>query len=712
MQVDTAMTEQEATAVGGVRCVLRLDEPAAAEAREAGSKAAALAVARAAGIRVLPGFVVTTAFHAAFRRAGDRIPPAHADALRGAWAALTADGRHPLVVRSSSTVEDIGESSMAGRFRSVLDVRDHAAFLAAVTDVLRSAGEIGDAGGPSPMGVLVQRFLDARLGGVMFGVDPVTGDDAHLVLEAVAGGPDALVSGRVGAQHYLVSRRGRTLGVDHRTPRVLRRDGTARLLGARDVRRLARLARQARAAFGGPQDVEWAVDAGGTLYLLQSRPVTAAGHAAAARGPVLGPGPVAETFPDPLGPLETELWIGPLRTGVTEALRETRAVPAARLARSPVVTTVAGRVAADLELFGYVRRRGPLALLDPRPAVRRLVASWHVGMLRATLPARIARLAGEVDHRLAAVDLDALADDAVVDLLDECADLLRRLHRDEVLAGTLLPRAARTAAGEALAALAAGRAASRPEVADADLFRRYPVLLALMPPAVGVPLELPPAPDVAPAPDRRTGLAPREVVRLRARWVQELSARAAWCLGQRLAARGALDAADGVALLDRDGLRRAVATGEVPDDLHERRAASLAAAFTPPLPAEFRLTGDGDVVPVRRPHAPRAGAGAGGGRGSGPVVHGSVRRPPAPGDVLVVRELSPGLAGWLPGLAGLVAETGGTLSHLAILAREYGVPTVVAVPEALRRFPAGDRLLVDGDTGEVTVLGTGTGVAP
>lgn len=71
------------------------------------------------------------------------------------------------------------------------------------------------------------------------------------------------------------------------------------------------------------------------------------------------------------------------------------------------------------------------------------------------------------------------------------------------------------------------------------------------------------------------------------------------------------------------------------------------------------------------------------------------------GEVLVVRDLQPGLASFLPGLAGLVAETGGTLSHLAILAREYAVPTVVAVHDALHRFPAGSRVVVNGMTGEI-----------
>jgi pyruvate,water dikinase len=72
-----------------------------------------------------------------------------------------------------------------------------------------------------------------------------------------------------------------------------------------------------------------------------------------------------------------------------------------------------------------------------------------------------------------------------------------------------------------------------------------------------------------------------------------------------------------------------------------------------------------------------------------------------PGDILVTRTLDPRLAGFLPALGGLVSETGGVLSHLAILAREYGVPTVVGVDDALDRYAPGSRLLVDGTTGEV-----------
>jgi pyruvate,water dikinase len=48
-----------------------------------------------------------------------------------------------------------------------------------------------------------------------------------------------------------------------------------------------------------------------------------------------------------------------------------------------------------------------------------------------------------------------------------------------------------------------------------------------------------------------------------------------------------------------------------------------------------------------------------------------------------------------------VSETGSTLSHLAIVARELGVPTAVAVPDATRRFHEGETIVVDGFTGEV-----------
>jgi pyruvate,water dikinase len=82
------------------------------------------------------------------------------------------------------------------------------------------------------------------------------------------------------------------------------------------------------------------------------------------------------------------------------------------------------------------------------------------------------------------------------------------------------------------------------------------------------------------------------------------------------------------------------------------------------------------------------------------------------GGVLVVETLSPDLAAVLDGLAGLVSETGSMLSHLAILAREFRVPTVVGVANARQRFPEGTRVVVDGATGEVSLVTKADGEDP
>jgi phosphohistidine swiveling domain-containing protein len=72
-----------------------------------------------------------------------------------------------------------------------------------------------------------------------------------------------------------------------------------------------------------------------------------------------------------------------------------------------------------------------------------------------------------------------------------------------------------------------------------------------------------------------------------------------------------------------------------------------------------------------------------------------------PGDVLVARNIDPGWTSVFPLLAGLVTETGGVLSHGAILAREYGVPTVTGVARAMELLPSGTLVELDGGSGTV-----------
>jgi rifampicin phosphotransferase len=88
-------------------------------------------------------------------------------------------------------------------------------------------------------------------------------------------------------------------------------------------------------------------------------------------------------------------------------------------------------------------------------------------------------------------------------------------------------------------------------------------------------------------------------------------------------------------------------------------------------------------------------------RVSGPSEFGQI----AKGDVLVTESTSEAFNILLPLLGGIVTDNGGLLSHAAIVSREYGIPGVVGTREATERIANGVRVRVDGDAGEVTVLG-------
>jgi phosphohistidine swiveling domain-containing protein len=88
-------------------------------------------------------------------------------------------------------------------------------------------------------------------------------------------------------------------------------------------------------------------------------------------------------------------------------------------------------------------------------------------------------------------------------------------------------------------------------------------------------------------------------------------------------------------------------------------------------------------------------------RVSGPSEFGQITK----GDVLVTESTTEAFNILLPLLGGIVTDNGGLLSHAAIVAREYGIPGVVGTREATGRIANGVRVRVDGDAGEVTVLG-------
>jgi phosphohistidine swiveling domain-containing protein len=667
--------------------VIDLDDPAARDPVLAGGKAAALARARAAGLQTLPGVVLTTAFSDAVD-GGDDV--AGHPAVSEGFARAGGHDR-TLVARSSSVVEDTAESSMAGQFASVIGLDGLAAFTEAVRTVLDSRAA---AGAPDdPIAVLVQPLLEPAAGGIMFGIDPVTGRSDRRVAAAVVGGPEPLVSGEVDGSRYIIDDAGSVV-------EATIRDGAH--LDRADLRRLAALSGQVAEVFGGPQDVEWAIGTDGTLWLLQSRPVTTEVRGRP-QGPVYGPGPVAETFPGPLTELEQDMWVPPLREAVAEAVLLAGAATRKELEASQVVVAIAGHVAIDLRLAGEIPPRHPTASkLNPVASARRLRAAWRVGRLRSALPQLAENLLDRADHDLEAVPaLGELTSRQLLALVRRSGTILRALHAHEILMGMLTDTGGNrmTGAAVALRILVESRADG---MTNEEILGRSPIVLALAPPRVAPRPALPAeASALNLGPDDDSGSDNgilREALRLRVRWIQELSGRAAWALGERLTAAGQLPEPELIRHMNLDHIEavatnRAVVVPALVAD-HEHEAGT-------PLPAWFRISDRG--LPIREQCAQEVGGGtgAGGGVGVGPVTH-DAHDPPS-GAVLVTTTLTPGLAPMLPRLAGIVAETGSVLSHLAILAREAGVATVVGYAGATDDLPEDAIVEVDGGTGRVTI---------
>jgi len=182
--------------------------------------------------------------------------------------ALASLGEGPFAVRSSATMEDGAGYSFAGQFetflevpaaevnRRITDVRDSAKREAVLTYCRESGLPL-----PEPPTVLVQRMIQPRCAGVAFSADPVSGQRGVAVVSAVAGTGEKLVSGEVDGENWRIG------NASLHSP-------AGRLLSESEARRIATLARKCEKHFGRPQDIEWAIDASGKLWLLQSRPIT------------------------------------------------------------------------------------------------------------------------------------------------------------------------------------------------------------------------------------------------------------------------------------------------------------------------------------------------------------------------------------------------------------------------------------------------------
>ncbi len=236
-----------------------------------GGKGANLVRLVRGGFPVPPGFVLATAlFDAGRGPAGDR---AVRDAVERGLA-LLPDGAE-VAVRSSAVGEDGAGASFAGQHETLLGVRGVRGVCNAVNTCVASldGGRAGayrerHGAGPAKMAVVVQAMVRARAAGVLFTRHPVRRDLDRIVVEAVPGLGEALVSGHADPDRVELDRLGNRVSCEVAGERT---ECCLDMIGDSEF---ADLARRLEREFGGPQDAEWAWD-GECLWVLQTRPITA-----------------------------------------------------------------------------------------------------------------------------------------------------------------------------------------------------------------------------------------------------------------------------------------------------------------------------------------------------------------------------------------------------------------------------------------------------
>jgi len=361
--------------------IARLDDLLPEEAPRAGGKASNCARLKQAGFPVPDGIVVlSTAVDENIAAIG-----------RHRWF-LGVPGDERFAVRSSGIDEDGAGESFAGIHETRLNVAR--ADLANAIDICRrSAGsaqarEYRRAKGLSEtgqMGVLVQRMVPATVAGVVFTVNPVTGATDEVVINASWGLGEALVSGRVDPDEFVIAK-----ATSEIRWRRIGEKGTDQAIDAAltddQVRELTALVLEVERHYGAPQDVEWCYD-GAQFWIVQSRPVTTA--VAAVDEIEWTRANLAEVLPDLTSPQALDAFEKLLETAERQSLGSL-AAPAEQL--GPFVKTFYGRMYFNLSQLRHVCRitaTAPATMLKsmghaesihpddeiaPRPSVRTLRA--------------------------------------------------------------------------------------------------------------------------------------------------------------------------------------------------------------------------------------------------------------------------------------------------------------------------------------------------
>lgn len=442
--------------------VLALPEVGRSDVALAGGKGANLGELVRAGFPVPPGFVVTTAAYDLFLTENGlestisqalTAEPVDAAAIRGAFergsvsrqleeAILLAYdrlGKGPVAVRSSATAEDLPGAAFAGQQDTFLNVVRGADLIDAVrrcwaslwTDravAYRERRGIEQRG--ARLAVVVQRMVPADAAGVLFTANPVSGARDEVVVDASPGLGEAIVSGLVTPDHFVLRRRlgwkvlQRQPGLREAVVRLRSGGGTERIaseaavgqppvLTDAELRELASLGTRIERHFGAPQDVEWAL-ASDRLFVVQARPITALPEPRRRRGQAgqTTARMVAEMVPVRPYPLDLTTWLPALHGLVGSMFRHLGiAMPDLEeifVVRDGVVERFGGRLGVRPTARILL---APAALL--RSIRRHPLTGWTADPLVAEIEARTRQLEARDLRGLSCGELLATVHDAM-----------------------------------------------------------------------------------------------------------------------------------------------------------------------------------------------------------------------------------------------------------------------------------------------------------
>ena len=717
--------------------VRRLRDVRMPDAADVGGKAASLGELFVAGVRVPEGVVMTAG-------AAALTAPERRSRLAEAVREL---GPGPFAVRSSAISEDGLDRSFAGMYETVLEVAPDD-LDAAVDRCLASASATRvaeyEGGTNGRMAVIVQRMVAPVAAGVVLTADPVSGDRAATMVTAVRGLGDRLVSGAAAGDEWIV-----------RDGKATARRQPEAAIGAEQATEIARESRKIAETRGMPQDVEWAVDGDGVLWILQARPMTAlrpeVSWTAPAPGAFTRQFRLGEWIGEPVTPL-FESW---LLTAMEERMHGWFLEQIGQRAPTPLHVIVNGWYFYSLNfispsalirnlprMLGHLARhpRRLAGIIPPtvRYSFRPLERMW-----RSDFQPRYRSAVRDAEARvetLPATELPALIDE-LAELAGEAFGWLAALagaaYKMEINLAGFYQRHLRPSLGGSHLPLVTGFGAPSGQaahtVASLDWF--YPASASDSAPPADAHRHLVEARHAAEeaafaalassprrlAAFRRILADSQYLVPIREEEVGELTLpwpalrRAVVRIGEELVDRGVIGEADDVFFLTRDEALAALMDGrfEAEVDVAERRARrEEQSRLVPPLligTVNPILRRTWDAFPRMLGAAPSAtalvsGSPASAGRATGSVR--VIRRPEEfgdllPGEILVAPTTAPAWTPLFTRAAAVVTDVGSPAAHASIIAREYGIPAVVGCGDATARLRTGMRVTVDGGTGNV-----------